>query len=768
MPSLSAGGVVTGLCLFSDSISIQTQGGFAQFESPIGTTLAQFTGTRTFGPYANQTFKITALTGPMYYELNDGFPTGTTANAIAVISSGGAVIGLQNPDGSTQSLGGGSSGLTLTAYSAAIPLDLVNGREMSAVTLSTNTVLTVQASPPPVFNGNCNLTLMSNGTATLDAAAFTVKGPDTFSTVAGQINELTFLQRTIGQKPYMYCSLGALIDITAPFVVGSPHVDNTTPTIVRQLYSEALVTNGIGASDCTVSGSTAASVAISGTELQITVSAAIASGTTPNLSVNANVLKDAAGNLCAAIVSQAITNNVIPAAPVITLGTPTSTTQPMTLTAPAGATSRLVQVRTTTGPGAWGNAAGSFVGNVFTATGLPSSTSEDYQANSTGTAGTSGYGSIVTGATTAASSNQVDTLMGRTAAAIGTASDGGTWSGDTSLISTNASTGAYASVRSVVYRNLNSASGGVKATLNLGSVPAANQALILRGDGTSSNYLAVYFAANISLYSVVGGTSTFVANPTGGASFPGFSNNQLYDCEVVVSGTTIDTYINGAYTGSFTGITTGQTNTWFGFQSSADTAARWRQWQAYITAPTGFSLADTFLRTGSVIGVASDSATAQDAGIWDTFGGNTFTTDTTNGMTGGIAARNIGSGNGSVNVYVYNVANIYFRTVAQIGAGLTTNGYILAVSSTGIGLYSRTAGAQTGPIAPATGVTTTGSGTNTSTLVEAIFNAGNLTVKIGGTVVATWTGLVFQRLSWAGTETGSGSNFVKNLTAIGT
>jgi hypothetical protein len=100
-------------------------------------------------------------------------------------------------------------------------------------------------------------------------------------------------------------------DTTAPIPSGANHVETATPTIVQVPFNEALVTNGIVAADCTVTGHTVSSVAIVGSELQITVSAAFVNGEAARtVSVAANKLKDAAGNLCAAITTAAITNNV--------------------------------------------------------------------------------------------------------------------------------------------------------------------------------------------------------------------------------------------------------------------------------------------------------------------------------------------------------------------------------------------------------------------------------------------------------------------------
>jgi hypothetical protein len=71
MPSLAQGASVTGTFGTADSATITTRGN-ARFECPTGTTIAEFSGTRVFGPYTGQSYRITAVAGGCDYELLDG------------------------------------------------------------------------------------------------------------------------------------------------------------------------------------------------------------------------------------------------------------------------------------------------------------------------------------------------------------------------------------------------------------------------------------------------------------------------------------------------------------------------------------------------------------------------------------------------------------------------------------------------------------------------------------------------------------------------
>lgn len=74
MSTLAAGANVTGSFVAADSLSVDPKGNTYQFESPTGTVLYIGNGTRTFGPFNGQTWKITNTGGAatIYYETSDG------------------------------------------------------------------------------------------------------------------------------------------------------------------------------------------------------------------------------------------------------------------------------------------------------------------------------------------------------------------------------------------------------------------------------------------------------------------------------------------------------------------------------------------------------------------------------------------------------------------------------------------------------------------------------------------------------------------------
>ena len=94
MATITSGNTATGTLGVTDSVTISTRGA-ARFECPTGTRIAEFSGTRTFGPYDNLTYTITAVAGPLEYEVADGSLTvpitGTAAESAAFHSlvSGG-------------------------------------------------------------------------------------------------------------------------------------------------------------------------------------------------------------------------------------------------------------------------------------------------------------------------------------------------------------------------------------------------------------------------------------------------------------------------------------------------------------------------------------------------------------------------------------------------------------------------------------------------------------------------------------------------------
>lgn len=85
MATITSGNNATGTFGTADSLTISTRGS-ARLEVPTGTTVAEFSGTRTLGPYTGQSYRITAVTGDLNYDFQDG--SGPVADVTADLSTG--------------------------------------------------------------------------------------------------------------------------------------------------------------------------------------------------------------------------------------------------------------------------------------------------------------------------------------------------------------------------------------------------------------------------------------------------------------------------------------------------------------------------------------------------------------------------------------------------------------------------------------------------------------------------------------------------------
>ena len=104
----------------------------------------------------------------------------------------------------------------------------------------------------------------------------------------------------------------AFVDTTAP-TLSTAVVANATPTLVVLTYNEALNASSVPATSAyTIAGKTITNVAVSGSTVTLTVSAAFAFGDTIAVSytAGANPVEDSAGNNAANLSSQAVTNNI--------------------------------------------------------------------------------------------------------------------------------------------------------------------------------------------------------------------------------------------------------------------------------------------------------------------------------------------------------------------------------------------------------------------------------------------------------------------------
>lgn len=188
-----------------------------------------------------------------------------------------------------------------SAHVSAASAFAVVGHTVSSVAISGSAInLTVT---PAFVNGEAARTV-----------AYTQPGTDNARDVAGNL-----LANFSGLA--ITNNVAAAGDTVAPTATAAA-VANATPTVVNIAISEPLNTGFVPpASALTVSGHTVSAVAISGSSLNLTVSAAFVNGeaarTVSYTPSGTNDARDAAGNLLAAFSNLAITNNV--AAPSYTI-----------------------------------------------------------------------------------------------------------------------------------------------------------------------------------------------------------------------------------------------------------------------------------------------------------------------------------------------------------------------------------------------------------------------------------------------------------------
>lgn len=126
MPSIAALGNATGTFGYQDSINVQSGSGFARFECPVGTIVAEFTGQRNFGPYDGLTWKVTSLTGALYYEIADGNSINAAASSAKVNLAGLVIANNMVMSGSRIYASGVSSSITDSAGQATTESTLVS------------------------------------------------------------------------------------------------------------------------------------------------------------------------------------------------------------------------------------------------------------------------------------------------------------------------------------------------------------------------------------------------------------------------------------------------------------------------------------------------------------------------------------------------------------------------------------------------------------------------------------------------------------------
>ncbi|MFM8899149.1 MAG: hypothetical protein ACKOF9_04265 [Burkholderiales bacterium] len=202
------------------------------------------------------------------------------------------------------------------AYSASIPLTEVGVSYMPPQTVSGPITLTVAASP--VRGASVYLRLNANG---INAPTFTGfqewGGSMGYDNRNGIINQVQFWHDGVDAWYMVTQAVGATpIDTTPPTIL-SASVGNAAPTNVVLVASENLNASFVPDSSAfTVTGHTVTGVAISGSNITLTVTPAFVNGeaarTAAYTQPGTNNIRDTApaGNLLANFSGQAITNNV--------------------------------------------------------------------------------------------------------------------------------------------------------------------------------------------------------------------------------------------------------------------------------------------------------------------------------------------------------------------------------------------------------------------------------------------------------------------------
>ncbi len=216
------------------------------------------------------------------------------------------------------------------AFAASVPLTMRGTAYMPQQTVSSVIAFTAAASP--VKGAVVYVRLVADGT---NAPTFTgIKewgGSLGYDNRNGIVNEVQFFYDGYDSWYSISQQVGAVaLDVLAP-TASSAAVANATPTVVAITMSEAMDTGFVPAAAAfTVSGHTVSSVAIVGSTINLTCSAAFVNGeaarTAAYTQPGANNARDVAGNLLANFSGLAITNNVVAAATGVTMTGPTTGT----------------------------------------------------------------------------------------------------------------------------------------------------------------------------------------------------------------------------------------------------------------------------------------------------------------------------------------------------------------------------------------------------------------------------------------------------------
>ena len=301
------------------------------------------------------------------------------------------------------------------SFSTAIPF--TGNIYMPQQTVASVLAFTVAASP--VKGSHTYLRLVADGT---NAPTFTGMkewgGSAGYDNRNGIVNELEFFYDGYDYWYYISQQVGATaVDSTAP-TANSAAVANATPTVVNITMSEALDAAYVpAASAFTVSGHTVSSVAISGSTINVTVSAALTYGEARTVSYTqpgSNQARDAAGNLLASFSSLSITNNraTVPGAPTIGTATAGNASALVAFTAPASnGGAAITSYTVTSSPGGF---TGTGSASPITVSGLTNGTPYTFTATATNSEGTGAASAASNSATTSAGATAPAQVTGLT------------------------------------------------------------------------------------------------------------------------------------------------------------------------------------------------------------------------------------------------------------------------------------------------------------------------------------------------------------------
>lgn len=219
------------------------------------------------------------------------------------------------------------------AYSTAIPLTEVGTSYMPPQTVSGPITFTVAASP--VRGASVYLRLNANGTNAPTFTGFQEWGGSMgYDNRNGIINQVQFWHDGVDAWYMVTQAVGATPVDTTPPTILSASVENAAPTNVVLVASENLNASFVPASSAfTVTGHTVTGVAISGSNITLTVTPAFVNGeaarTAAYTQPGTNNIRDTApaGNLLANFSGQAITNNVGASSQIVRLTNLSSVTE---------------------------------------------------------------------------------------------------------------------------------------------------------------------------------------------------------------------------------------------------------------------------------------------------------------------------------------------------------------------------------------------------------------------------------------------------------